>query len=69
MKKGLVRFSCAYAYAYVDPDFHLFARVLVFIIAASAPVSERSVKLRKTKRLTGSTRLGFIVSTFTAIPL
>ena len=38
-------------------------------VAASAPVSERSVKLRKTKRLTGSTRLGFIVPTFTAIPL
>ena len=39
------------------------------LVAASAPVSERSVKVRKTKRLTGSTRLGFIVPTFTAIPL
>ena len=38
-------------------------------VAASAPVSERSVKLRKTKRLTSFTRLGFIVPNFTAIPL
>ena len=46
-----------------------FKNFMIAIVAASAPVSERSVKLRKTTRLTGSTRLGFIVPTFTAISL
>ena len=52
--------SFALLFLFIFTIFHLRNYFRYARVAASAPVSERSVKLRKTKRLTGPTSLKFI---------